>query len=83
MARKNLQQVTGTIAHCLTSNKDKIWECGSNIHKMRAVVNDLLASEELQGNPEVANAVKILNKSKDNLFLSILMTYMTGMKVSF
>lgn len=78
---KDLSHKTGTIAAYLTKNQNKIYGCGNNINKMKSVVLELLSAEEIQGNPETANAINILSKLHGNHFLSTLVTYMTGYKV--
>lgn len=78
---KDLSSKKGTIAQYLTKNEQKIWACGKDINKMKACVLELLSAEEIQSNPETANAVHILSKLHGNHFLSTLVTYMTGMKI--
>lgn len=77
----DLSKKRGTIANYLTKHQAEIYGCGSDIYKMKQVVLDLLHKEEIQDNPETPEAIRILSSCKGSLFLSTLVTYMTGMKV--
>ena len=80
--KKQLFETNGTIANHLTNNADKLWACGSNIRKMRAVALSLLEDPKLTDKEAVAKAKHLFITTKDNLFMSCLVTYMTGMKVA-
>ena len=79
---KNLTRYNGTIANHLMSHKDEIWACGNDVKKMREVVIKLLDAPTLKDKKAVFEAKEIFRKSHDSLFLSSLITYMTGEKVS-
>ena len=79
---KNLTKYNGTIANHLTAHKDEIWACGNDIKRMREVVTKLLDSPNLKDKKAVYEAKQIFAKAHDSLFLSSLVTYMTGEKVS-
>lgn len=78
----DLSKKRGTIAHYLTKHQDEIYACGNDVYRMKQVVLDLLRKDEIQDNPETPEAIRILSSCKGALFLSTLVTYMTGMKVS-
>ncbi len=86
MADKKLDKREGTIAHYLTSHKEEIWACGgiygTNIEAMKEKTLELLSKEEIQDNPETPRAIKILSSKRENQFLTILVTYMSGLKVN-
>lgn len=82
MSNKKLNEKKGTIAYYLTSHKDEIWSCGENIQKMKAKTLELLSREEIKNNPETPRAIKILSGCNGNKFLTVLVTYMTGLKVN-
>lgn len=79
---KNLTKYNGTIAKHLMSHKDEIWACGDNVRQMREVVIKLLDEPTLKDKKAVFEAKEIFRKAHDSLFLSSLITYMTGDKVS-
>lgn len=78
---KDLSTKKRTIAEYLTKNKEKIWACGDDVVKMKAVVLELLSAEEIASNPATSKAIMILSKTHGNQFLSTLVTYMSGIKV--
>ena len=86
MADKKLDKREGTIAHYLTSHKKEIWACGgtygTNIEAMKEKTLELLSKEEIQDNPETPRAIKILSSKRGNQFLTVLVTYMSGLKVN-
>ena len=79
----DLTKRRGTIANYLTKNCDKLWACGNNVKKMRAVALQLLDSSTLTDKEAVEQAKHIFKTAKDNLFISCLITYMTGDTVTF
>lgn len=78
---KDLSTKKGTIAQYLSKNKEKIWACGDDIAKMKAVVLELLSAKEIASNPATPEAIRILSKTRGNQFLSTLVTYMSGLKI--
>ena len=78
---KKLDKKEGTIAHYLTSHRDEIWACG-DWQKMKTKVLELLRRDEISSNPETPRAIRILSSKRDNQFLTILITYMSGLKVN-
>lgn len=78
---KDLTNKKGTIANHLTKHQNEIYACGSNVEKMKEITLKLLKSEELKSNPATLEAIDHIKKSKGSKFLSLLVTYMTGMKV--
>lgn len=80
--RKELFNKEGTIAHHLCKHQTKIFSCGEDIVKMKSVVLDLLQMEEIKHNPETKRAINIFYKLNGKHFLSTLVTYILGIKVS-
>lgn len=80
--KKELSNQKGTIAYHLTQNKDKLWACGNDVRAMRKVALELLDDPSLTDKAAVMQAKKIFTTARDHMFLSCLMTYMTGDKVS-
>lgn len=80
---KDIIKRNGTIANHLMNNKDKLWACGDDVSKMRKVALSLLDDPKLTDKEAVAQAKKIFTTAKNNLFISCLITYMTGERVSF
>lgn len=77
-----------SIKTVFTAHRDEIFALCVNktqFPQLMAKVNEILDSKELAGNDSVAEAKAILNGKKNqyNNYLSTLMTYMTGDKVSF
>ena len=81
--KKEITQRNGTIANHLIKNKDTLWACGDNVRAMRQAALKLLDDPCLTDKEAVAQAKRIFTTAKDSLFISCLMTYMTGQKVSF
>ena len=79
---KDLTKFDGTIAKHLTAHQDEIFACGNNVQLMRKKVLELLDEPTLKDKKAVANAKDVLSKAHPSLFLSSLVTYMTGDKVS-
>lgn len=79
---KDLVDRKGTIAAYLNRNRERIFMYG-DVDMMKAEVLRLLSNEEIKDNPETQRAVDIITKCKRNHFLSTLVTYMTGIKVTF
>ena len=79
---KDLTTVKGTIAYLFTQNSDKLWSCGNDLNKMKGVALNLLEDESLTDKQAVFKAKELLGKSSGSRFMSILVTYMTGQKVS-
>lgn len=82
--KKELYETKGTIAHVFVSNKEKIFALmqPSTFNALKSLINSLLDTEELKGNPAIENAKVNLSNKGFNLYTSTLMTYMTGSKVS-
>ena len=81
---RDLSTKKGTIAYILNAHKDELFELisNNNIKGARNKAVELLNSSEISDKSAVITAKEIFTKSKDNLFLSSLMSYMTGMKDS-
>lgn len=81
---KNLHTKRGTIAYILNQNKDILFDLinKNNIGGARTKAVELINDGSITDRSAVITATEIFTKSKDNLFLSSLMSYMTGMKVS-
>ena len=77
----------GTIANVFTKHKDKLFQLiqMDQYNQLRQEVDSLLNDPELKHNSAVEEARVTLDRCsrKKNLYYSTLMTYMTGMKVSF
>lgn len=69
-----------SIANLLTEKREWLWECGDNIPEMRRRALSLLEDPRLTDKESVAKAKRIFSTAKDSLFMSTLITYMTGMK---
>lgn len=80
--KKDISKVNGTIAKHLCDHKDEIWACDPNINAMRSVALKLLDDPCLTDKEAVAQAKHIFKTAGNNLFLSCLLTYMTGVKVN-
>lgn len=80
---KDLTKYRRTIAKVLTDNKTAIFNCSPNIQLMKETTIKILQnSEELKRNSATSEAILILRKCNGNKFLSTLVTYMSGIKVS-
>ena len=81
---KDLQKTKGTIAYVLTEHRDELYGLinAGKIEECRARAIELLDDSSIIDKKAVAQAKDVLRKKYQNLFLSSLMTYMTGMKVS-
>lgn len=82
MAKNEITKNKGSIANHLNNNRDKLWACGNDTRAMRRVALELLDDPSLTDKEAVVKAKRIFQTAKDHLFLSCLMTYMTGDKVS-
>lgn len=82
--RKDLTVIKGTIAKVFVLHKDEIFEKidKNDIDGCKKLCCQLLNSPSIKNKEYAENAKTILKKSKTNLFLSTLMTYMFGMKAS-
>ena len=79
---KDLTKQPGTIAYLFTTNSSKLWSCGNDLTKMKGVALELLDDKSLTDKQAVVKAKELLSKSNGSKFMSILVTYMTGQKVS-
>lgn len=81
---KNLHTKRGTIAYILNQNKDILFDLinKNDLYGARTKAVELINDGSVSDRGAVITATEIFTKSKDNLFLSSLMSYMTGMKVS-
>ena len=81
---KNLPTKKGTIAYILNQHMNEIFSLinANNISGARKLALELIKDKSISDKQAVITASEIFNKSNDNLFLSSLMSYMTGMKVS-
>lgn len=83
-----MKYTSKSIKTVLSAHQDELFALSASIHtfnQLKNRVNELLDSDELKGNASAADAKLVFqNCSRNfNLYLSTLMTYMTGMKVSF
>lgn len=80
----SIEKVEGTIAKVLTDHKDELFELigQGKIRQARDLAIKLMDDESLQKNSARLTAKNLFTKTPNNLFLSCLMTYMTGSKVS-
>ena len=79
--KRDLISVKGTIANYLVKHQNEIYACSNNVEKMKEVTLKLLENDEIKSNPATKEAIDHIKKAKGNRFLSLLVTYMTGMKV--
>ena len=86
MKNPDLTTKRGTIANLLSKNKEELFELINldEYQKLQIRVNELLNDDSIKNNPAVVEAKMNLSRhaNKKNLYYSILMTYLTGMKVS-
>lgn len=84
--KKDLSTEKGTIANVLEKHKDELFELIqlNDFEKLKKRVNELLDDSSLKNNSAKEEAKQILNKAavRPNYYYSVLMTYLTGMKVS-
>lgn len=84
---KNLSTKKGTIANVFTKHQEELFELinQNKFTELKSRVDALLSDKSLSNNPAILEAKEVFKKSSKNpsLYYSILMTYMTGMKVSF
>lgn len=80
----NLATKKGTIAYELTKHQDEIFGLinQGKSAEVKSLVLTVLDSSAISSKEKAAEAKAVLSKRNGNLFLSCLMTYMTGMKVS-
>lgn len=79
---KDLTDRKGTIAAYLNRHRESIF-IHQDVDAMKVEVLRLLSDEAIRDNPETQRAVEIITRCKRNHFLSTLVTYMTGIKVTF
>lgn len=79
-----LEKRKGTIANVLTNHQAELYEFldVGDIKSCRKRVIELLDDPSIKDKAAVATAKKVFTRPGDNLFLSCLVTYMSGMKVS-
>lgn len=84
MATATIESRKGTIANVLTKHREELFEYLNNgdIRGCRKKALELLEDPTITDKAGVATAKKVFARPGDNLFLSCLVTYMSGMKVS-
>ena len=81
---KDLHTKRGTIAYTLNEHMTELFDLinANNIKGARKKAVQLITDANISDKQAVLTATDIFTNAKDNLFLSSLMSYMTGMKVS-
>lgn len=81
---KDLHTKRGTIAYTLNQHMPELFDLinKNNIKGARKKAVQLITEANISDKQAVLTATDIFTNAKDNLFLSSLMSYMTGMKVS-
>ena len=79
-----LEKRKGTIANVLTNHQAELYKFldVGDIKSCRKRVIELLDDPNIKDKAAVVTAKKVFTRPGDNLFLSCLVTYMSGMKVS-
>jgi hypothetical protein len=81
---KDLHNKKGTIAYVLNEAKEELFTL-INTNDIRGARNkavEIINTGNVSDKKAVVTATMVFRESKDNLFLSSLMSYMTGLKVS-
>lgn len=83
-----MRYTSKSIKTVLSEHQDELFALSASIHtfsQLKKKVNELLDSEDLKENKSVTDAKLVFQNCSNhyNRYLSTLMTYMTGMKVSF
>ena len=84
MATMTLEKRKGTIANVLTTHQSELYAFldAGDIKGCRKKAIELLDDPSISDKKAVETAKKVFARPGDNLFLSCLVTYMSGMKVS-
>ena len=79
-----IEKRKGTIANVLTNHQAELYEFldVGDVKNCRKRVIELLDDPSIKDKAAVITAKKVFARPGDNLFLSCLVTYMSGMKVS-
>ena len=79
-----IEKRKGTIAKVLTDHQSELYALldEGNVKECRKKVIELLDDPSITDKAAVTTAKKVFSRPGDNLFLSCLVTYMSGMKVS-
>lgn len=82
--QKDISERKGTIAYVFKQHLDELYECLDwyGVPEARKKVLQLLDDPSITDVEAVAQAKQIFATAKPHLFLSTLVTYMTGVKVS-
>lgn len=79
MSKKPLYEIPGTIAYTLNEHKDELFNI-SNPYKLKEKAIEIVSKATLNVPTDKDDFIKNLNKKNPNLILSILGTYMIGIK---
>lgn len=84
MATMTIEKRNGTIANVLTNHQAELYALldEGDVRGCRKKVIELLDDPSITDKKGVATAKKVFARPGDNLFLSCLVTYMSGLKVS-
>lgn len=79
-----IENRTGTIANVLNSHRDELYGYLNlgDVRGCRKRAVELLDDPSIKDKAAVATAKRVFARPGDNLFMSCLVTYMSGMKVS-
>lgn len=82
--KRPIQNIPGTIAYILDQHRDELFDLinQNKIAEARQKALSLIQDKSIKDKQAVIRATKAFTKPNNNLFLSSLMAYMTGMTVS-
>ena len=82
--KKPINEIPGTIAYILDQNRDDLFDLinQNRIKEARQKALTLIHDESIKDKQAVHIANQALSRPNDTLFLSVLMSYMTGLTVS-
>ena len=82
--KRPINTIPGTIAYILDQNRNELFDLinKNKIAEARQKALMLIQDKSIKDKKAVITATNVFTKSNNNLFLSTLMSYMTGLKVS-
>ena len=82
--KRPINTIPGTIAYILDQNRNELFDLinKNKIAEARQKALMLIQDKRIKDKKAVITATTVFTKSNNNLFLSTLMSYMTGMTVS-
>lgn len=82
--KRPINTIPGTIAYILDQNRNELFDLinKNKIAEARQKALMLIQDKSIKDKKAVITATTVFTKANNNLFLSTLMSYMTGLKVS-